>query len=133
MSRLPGAFRVERRVYAGTGAFLVPWTVVYALTSEDRAGALLLGACALSLLAFGVFLVVSVRGAPARPEDLGDAPHRPHVEHQPHAVSLWPLVIGAGATLLGYGLAFTVWVAAPAGIVIALGVLGYARESVEEP
>lgn len=129
MRSAPGALTVERRVFLGAGAFLVPWTVVYAVTSEDRAGALLLGACALALAALGGFLLLVGRRVSARPEDVGEGPHRPHLDHRPHAVSLWPFVIGSGATLLGYGLAFTVWVAIPAGLLIGIGVLGYARES----
>ena len=122
------ALRVERWVFAALGAFLVPWTVIYVVSSDDRAGGLLLALCAVALLGLAAFLAAAGRHVAGRPEDDGDArPTAPH--HAPLSVSVWPLLIGLGATVLGFGMAFTSWVAVPAGLLIALGVAGYARES----
>ena len=125
-----GAVRAERWIFAGTGLFLVPWAVIYAVSSDDPAGSLLLTGCAVALLALAAYLASAGRGVPRRPEDLDDAaPQATAVHHHAPAVSLWPLVIGTAATLIGFGIAFTVWVAVPAAGLLALGVLGYARES----
>lgn len=124
-----GALRVERWIFAGTGLFLVPWTVIYAVSSDDRAGSLLLAGCAGALLALAIYLTLAARDVPARPEDSDDGPTPELEAHHPPAISIWPLVIGFAATVVGFGIAFTVWIAVPAGLLLALGVLGYARES----
>jgi hypothetical protein len=37
--------------------------------------------------------------------------------------------MAAAATLLAFGAAFTLWVAIPAGLLFAIAVIGYARET----
>ena len=123
-----GALRVERRVFAGVGAFLVPWAVLYAATSDDEAGAVLLFVSAAALLAVAGYLTMAARGvAPRASDDPDAAPTDAH--HEAPVPSLWPFLIGGGATVLGFGLAFTSWVAVPAGLVLGIGVIGYVRES----
>jgi hypothetical protein len=125
----PGpALRVERTVFAALGAFLVPWTVIYVVSSDDRAGGLLLALCAVALLGLAAFLAAGARHVARRAQDDEAASPEPP-DHAPLAVSVWPLLVGIGATVLGFGMAFTSWVAVPAGLLIGLGVAGYARES----
>lgn len=123
------AFRVERRVFAGVGLFLVPWLIVYVATEYDDAGALLLGLCAVALLLVAGYLLYASRGLASRPSDRRHAPPPEHVEHHPHVLSIWPLVIAAAATLLGFGAAFTAWVVVPAGLLFAFAIVGYVRET----
>ena len=123
------AFRVERRVLGGIGLFLIPWATIYVLTEHDDAGALLLGLSAVALLAVAVFLTFASRGLASRPSDRSHAPPPAHLEHEPHMISVWPLVMAVAATLLAFGAAFTLWVAIPAGLLFAIAVIGYARET----
>jgi hypothetical protein len=134
-----GAYRSERLVFAGTGLFLVPWTVLYAVSSDDRAGSLLLAVCSLALLAIAGYFQLQSGRVDRRPSDpdaedaalAADAgavpPKEVEAVHPPEA-SVWPLLMAGAATLLGLGLAFTVWVVIPAGLLLVAGVLGYARE-----
>jgi hypothetical protein len=124
------AYRVEVRVFGGTGLFLVPWTVLYAISARERAGALLLAGCAVALLALATYFEVQSRRVDSRPSDVDVAPEVDVVPVHAHPpdISVWPLVLAAAATLLGFGLAFTVWVAIPAGLLLAVGLIGYARE-----
>jgi hypothetical protein len=128
------AFRTERRVFGGTGLFLVPWAILYGVSSDERAGVLLLAGCAVALLVLAGYFEVVSRHVAARPEDEEDpvavaAPPAEMTVHQAPEISVWPLVMAGAATLLGFGLAFTVWVAIPAGLLLAVGVFGYARET----
>jgi hypothetical protein len=124
------AYRTEVLVFGGTGLFLVPWTVLYVVSSDDRAGGLLLAGCAVALLALASYFALQSRRTDVRaserdlPSDVDEVAVHGHAP----AMSVWPLVIATAATLLGFGLAFTVWVAIPAGMLLAVGVLGYARE-----
>jgi hypothetical protein len=123
--------KTEWRVTGGAGVFIVPWAVLYWVTSGERAGSVLLAGCALSLLALAAYLVVSNRGRPARPAD------RPDGEPSPATVQLgrfptrspWPLVSGGGAALIGFGLAFTAWLALPGALILVVGVVGLAAEA----
>jgi hypothetical protein len=152
-----GAYRDERLVFAGTGLFLVPWTVLYAASSEDRAGALLLAVCSVALLAIAGYFQFQAARVARRPSDVavqaaatetaaeaeagtlrteapaagaGTLQTEAQVAHpHPPEVSVWPLLMAGAATLLGLGLAFTVWVVIPAGLLLVVGVLGYAREA----
>ncbi|HEX7094465.1 MAG TPA: cytochrome c oxidase subunit 4 [Acidimicrobiales bacterium] len=121
------AFRVERWVFAGAGVFLVPWTIVYVTTEYDQAGALLLALAAVALLVIAGFLTYSAQGRPSRPADRSVAPPETLVRHEPE-VSVWPLAMAMGAMLLAFGIAFTVWIAAPAALVLLLAIVRYARE-----
>jgi Cytochrome c oxidase subunit IV len=124
-----GALRVERRIFLGIGAFLIPWTAIYVLTSDDEAGGLLLALSAVAMLAVAAYLAGSSRGVPIREEDDPASTGEPILHTAPPPLSVWPLLIGGGATILGFGMAFTSWVAVPAGLLIAMGVIGYVRES----
>jgi hypothetical protein len=133
------AYRTERRVFGGTALFLVPWTVLYWASSGDRAGEILLVGCIAALSIVTAYLWVRSARLPPRSEDLAEIPGpapqaalvdapREEVHHAP-IFSVWPLVMAGAATLLGLGLAFTVWIAVPAGLLLAFAVYGYARET----
>lgn len=123
--------RVERRVVVGTGLFIVPWAVLYAAVGGDRAGTALLGGCALSLLGLAAWLAVAFRTRPARPEDRADGrpPAVPVEVGRFPSRSAWPLVAGAGAVLIGFGLAFTVWVTLPGALILAVALVGLTAEA----
>jgi len=123
------AFRVERLVFGGIGLFFVPWLIIYVATEYDQAGALLLAVGAIALLAIAAYLTWSARGLPSRPSDRSAAVEASTPTHHAPDVSLWPLVMGVGAMLLGFGLAFTVWVTVPAGLFFLFAIIGYARET----
>jgi hypothetical protein len=123
------AFRVERRVLGGLGLFLIPWFTVYVVTEHEDAGALLLGLCAVALLVIAVFLLFASRGLSSRPADRSQTPPPERLVHHAHINSIWPLVMAGAATLLAFGAAFTLWVAVPAGVLFAIAVIGYARET----
>lgn len=123
------AFRVERWVFGGIGAFFVPWLIIYLATEYDRAGALLLAVGAVAMLAIAAYLTYSARGLPSRPSDRSAAVEASTPPLHVHDVSLWPLVMAAASTLLAFGLAFTVWVVVPAGLLFVFAILGYARET----
>jgi hypothetical protein len=130
------AYRTERQVFGGTGLFLIPWTVIYVVSTDEPAGGLLLGACSVALLALAGYFEWQARRVDRRPSDVDVPatagarvpPATPGTAHPPD-MSVWPLVMAGAATLLCFGLAFTVWVAIPAGLLLVFGVLGYAREA----
>jgi hypothetical protein len=122
---------VERRVVLGTGLFIVPWAILYWFVSYERAGSLLLAACAVALLGLAAYLLVAFRHRPPRPEDRPDgvpAAEPTELGRFPSR-SAWPLVAGAGAVLIGFGLAFTAWVALPGVLILAVSLVGLTAET----
>jgi hypothetical protein len=121
-------------VFGGTGLFLVPWMILYATTTDEPAGALLLAACSVALFVITGYFELQARRIERRPSDEDVAVEAPATVEAPEPaahgpeMSVWPLLMAGAATLLGFGLAFTVWVAIPAGLMLAVGVYGYARE-----
>ena len=116
---------------AGIGLFIVPWAALYWFVSYERAGSVLLVSCALSLLALAAYLLVAFRRLPARPEDRPDGvpPPEPTEVGRFPSRSTWPLVAGGGAVLVGFGLAFTAWVALPGALILFLALVGLTAEA----
>lgn len=116
-------------MFGGIGLFFVPWLIIYVATEYDRAGALLLAVGAVAMLAIAAYLTYSARGLPSRPEDRSSVVEASTPSHHAPEVSLWPLAMAAAATMLAFGLAFTVWVTVPAGVLFLFAIMGYARET----
>lgn len=118
------------KVFAGLAALLVPFTVVYWIWSNDPSGNALFPVSIVSLLFLAAYLWSQARGR-TLPEDRGDATHvdaAGDVGTFP-ARSIWPLALGASATLLAFGLAFNGWIALPGGLGLLTSCVGMAFES----
>lgn len=123
--------KAEYRLFAGAGAFLaVTATAYWFVTYEDAGTTMLAMGVAAVLLVAGWLLVQSRRTAP-RPEDRPDASPGDgagDVGYFP-ASSIWPLVIAAGAVIIGNGLVFGVWLGLTGGLLLLVGLLGFAKEA----
>jgi hypothetical protein len=115
---------------AGIGAFVAPFAILYGVLSREESGSILLLGVPLSMLLLGVYLLRVTRRAPDLPEDRPDgiAPELDEVGEFPSA-SVWPFVVGLGATLAAYGFAFNPWLALPGAGVLGLGLSGMVAES----
>lgn len=119
----PRALR-EQPILAGITAFLAVVTAVYWFTSYDDTGTVMLAlsAATAGILA-GYTIVAGRRAARARgPAGEADGMYLPHA-------SVWPLAVGAGSVVVANGLALGLWALVPGGVILAAGLLGYARQS----
>lgn len=121
--------KVAWRTMAGTGAFIVPFAVIYWFLSYEDAGTALLVAASVALLFLGAYLWFASRRLPPLPEDRtdGELPVEDVVGVFPSG-SLWPLVLGAGATLAAVGLAYSGWLALPGLGLVVLAIGGLVLE-----
>jgi hypothetical protein len=127
--------KAETRVLLGITIFFVVIGTAYALVSNERAGSVMLAASAgMGLLASGSIWMLS-RRSPTRPEDLPDA--EPADGAGPVGVfaleSIWPFVIGLGATVMMSGLAFGTWLFLIGAGVLAIGLVRFVGESHRRP
>jgi hypothetical protein len=116
---------------AGLGLFLVPWTVWYWLAAVEHGGATALLATVLALLFLSTYLFLTARRTGDRPEDrpdAGPADGAGEVGVFP-ARSPWPAVMGVAATLTGFFLVFSRWLAVPGLALLLVGAAGLAAES----
>lgn len=121
--------KVAWRTMAGTGAFIVPFAVIYWFLSYEDAGTALLVAVSVALLFLGAYLWFTSRRLPPLPEDRTDG-----VVADEDVVgvfpsrSLWPLVLGIGAMLAGLGLAYSGWLALPGAAIVLFAIGGLVLE-----
>ena len=123
--------KVEWRLLAGIGIFVLPFAALYWVTSYEPAGSVVLGFFIVALLYLAGWLFLQSRRTGPRPEDRTDAgPDEgdPVVGWFPDR-SIWPLVIGISSAVIGLGLVFGLWVALPGIVLLAVAVVAYARES----
>jgi len=123
--------RVEWRLFAGAGAFFVVTGTTYWFVSYENAGTTLLALGVLSVLMVAGWLLVQSRKIGLRPEDRGDA--RPEdgagdLGYFP-SLSVWPFVVAAGAVVSANGLVFGVWLGLAGGMLLLIGLVGYAVEA----
>lgn len=121
---------IAAAVLAASAAFLAAATGVYWVMSSEHAGTVMLGGCVPALLLLAVWLRRATRGR-TLPEDSADATSADgagEVGYFP-ASSIWPLVLATGMVVAANALAFGVWLAATGGLLIALGIVGYAVEA----
>jgi hypothetical protein len=123
--------KVEAYFFVGVTAFFVVIASIYAFTSYEDAGTvLLIGAALLGLFLCAYLLRESRRIAP-RPEDRPDATlaDGAGATQDFPAASIWPFAFGFGATALATGVVFGIWIAIIGFALFVLGAVGYVLES----
>lgn len=122
------------KLMLGIAAFILLMSAVYWFLSYEHAGSVLLLLSAGLVLITGSYLVVATRKMSAPADGPGGvdrtspASGEEHEEYLPHA-SVWPLGLGAGSVVLANGLALGLWAIVPGTIILAVSVVGYARQS----
>ena len=117
------------RVFLGLGAFLVVVSVTYAVTSGEEAGTAMLAlSAALALLIGGYLRRGAVDREPVDTAGVSGAATVPEGVYLPHE-SIWPFWIGVGALVVFNGLALGLWGLIPGGIITAVALWGFARQS----
>lgn len=109
----------EGPILVGITVFLLLVTAVYWFISYDDTGTVML---TLAAATAGIMAVYVLRGGRHHAGGAGDGPYLPHA-------SVWPFAVGAGSVVVANGLALGLWALVPGGVVLAAGILGYARES----
>jgi hypothetical protein len=124
--------KVEWRLFAGAGAFLTVTSTIYWFVSYEHAGTALLGMAVAAVLMVAGWLAFQAHrlGGP-RPEDRPDAEPSEGAGDLGYfpASSTWPLVLGAGGVLAANGFVFGVWLGLAGGLLILIGIVGYASEA----
>jgi hypothetical protein len=123
--------KTETRVLLGVTVFFVVIGAAYAIVSNERAGSVMLAAsAAMGLLASGSIWALS-RHAPERAEDRADATTADGAG--PVGVfaleSVWPFVVGLGATVMMSGFAFGSWLVLIGAGAFVFGLVGFVAES----
>ena len=119
------------KVLAGLAALLVPFSVVYWIWSDEPSGNVLFLLVLVSLAFLAVYLWRAGAGRPL-PEDRVDATPDDAAGEEVGvfpARSVWPLAMGASATLLAFGLAFNGWIALPGALGLLTSCVAMALES----
>lgn len=123
--------KVEWRLFAGAAGFFTVTATAYWLITYEDAGATMLAASVGAFAFVAVWLWFQNRHNGPRPEDRADAIQSEgagDVGYYPSA-SAWPFVLGAGVVVLANGLVFGPPIAVLGAILMAAGVIGYAREA----
>jgi hypothetical protein len=124
--------KVEWRLFAGAGVFFALTGSVYWFVTYENAGTtmLLMGVLAVAMVAAWLYVQGRRLGGP-RPEDRPDAlpgDGAGEVGYFPVA-SVWPFVLGWGGVVVANSLVFGVWLGVTGGLIIAIGIIGYAAEA----
>jgi hypothetical protein len=123
--------KVEAFFFVGVTAFFVVIATIYAFTSYEDAGTVLLIAAALLGLFLCAYLLRESRRIAPRPEDRPDATLADgagEVQAFP-AASIWPFAFGFGATALATGVIFGIWIAVIGAALFVFGAIGYVLEA----
>ena len=110
------------RLFLGMAGFLIVGGTVSVIFSDEWAGKVLLLLAAGLGLIIGLFLELGVD----RTADDGAEPEQGL--YLPHA-SVWPFWIGVGALVIANGFALGLWGLIPGTIIMAVALLGFARQS----
>lgn len=123
--------KTEWKLFAGAGAFLVVTASAYWFVTYEDAGTTLLALGVLAVLMVAGWLLVQSRKAGARPEDRADATPADGAGDLGYfpSLSVWPFVIAAGGVVTANGLVFGVWLGLAGGLVLLVGLVGYAVEA----
>lgn len=126
--------KVERRLFAGAAGFFAVTATAYWVVTHEKAGTTMLAASAPAFAFVGVWLWFQNRGKGPRPEDRGDADPSDAAEDVGYypSSSAWPVVLAAGSVIVANGLVFGAPIAALGALLMAAGILGYAREADEK-
>lgn len=119
--------RVQSRMFLGIGAAIAVMAAIYVRLAYEEAGSVMLVLAAGLAFVCGGYLWIHAR---ARDDGGGsDAGAGSHEElYLPHA-SIWPFWLGLAAFLLTNGLVLGIWFLVPGGVLLALGVVGFVRQS----
>ena len=131
--------KVPWRIFVFLGVFILALGIIYAATSYEESGTvMLLGAAALGLWIAAYLWLQARTGAQVEEDESGPEPGTVPaggggvVEHVglylPHA-SVWPFAIGLGAATVANGLVLGLWVIVPGLVVLALGIGGFIRQT----
>ena len=124
--------KVEWRLFAGAGVFLILTSSIYWFVSYEDAGTTLLAMGVAAVLMVGTWLAWQGRrlGGP-RPEDRPDADPSDGAGDLGYfpTSSIWPLVLAAGAVVVANAFVFGVWLGLAGALLVAIGIIGYATEA----
>ena len=123
--------RAEWKLFAAAAAFFVVVAPLYGLTSDERAGTVMLALPIGSLALIAVYLRIQGQRIGLRPADRPDADPADaagEIGYFPNS-SIWPLVMAIGATVVANAFVFGVWLAILGGLLFLTAVVGYAREA----
>lgn len=124
--------KTEWRLFAGAGGFFALTGAIYWFVSYEHAGSTMLGlAVAAVLMVAGWLWFQSRRLDGPRPEDRVDAEPSDgaaDVGYFPGS-SIWPFVVGWAGVAIANAFVFGPWLGLAGGLLLVVGVIGYAVES----
>jgi hypothetical protein len=123
--------RTEWKLFAAGGAFFVVVAPLYGLTSDERAGTVMLALPVGSLALIAVYLRIQAQRIGLRPADRPDADPADaagEIGYFPTS-SIWPLVMAIGAVVVANAFVFGVWLAIVGGVLFLIAVVGYATQA----
>lgn len=123
--------KVEWRLFLGAAGFFSVTAAAYWFVTYEDAGTTMLAASVPAFAFIGLWLWFQNRKNGPRPEDRPDATQYDgvgDVGYYPSS-SAWPFVLGAGATVVANGFVFGAPIAVLGALLMAAGVVGYAREA----
>ena len=130
--------RVPTRMFLFIGAFVLVLGVIYAISSYEESGIVMLFSAAALGIWIAVYLWLQLRDdahaeEAALPTEVDAVPGSSGAVkgaemYLPHA-SAWPFAIGVGAATLANGLVLGLWVIVPGLALLALGVGGFIRQT----
>jgi len=117
--------RVSMRIALGLGAFLAVAGIVYAVSSHEERGTVLLLVCAVAFAYVGLVLRGAVREAsvPVTGDTL--VSEELSVESEHIGPTIWPFVLSIAALLFVIGLVAVHWVLIPTAILLLGGGAGW--------
>ena len=123
--------KVEWRLFAGAGAFFTATGTAYWFASYEDAGTTMLLLGVVAVLFVAAWLLLQSRKVGMRPEDRADATPADGAGDLGYfpSLSIWPFVIAAGAVVIANGLVFGVWLGLTGGVLLLVGLVGYAWEA----
>ena len=121
----------EWKLFAGAGLFFSITGALYWFVTYEQAGTTMLALAVAAVLMVAGWLFLWSRRIGRRPEDRGDAEPGEGAEEIGYfpASSVWPFAIACGAVVMANALVFGVWLALTGGLMVLIGVIGYAAEA----
>ena len=122
--------KVEWKLFAGAGGFFALTSTVYWFVSYEQAGTTMLVLSVAAVLMVAGWLFLWSRRIKSRPEDRDAEPGEgaEEIGYFPSS-SIWPFVIACGAVVIADSLVFGVWLGLTGGLILLVGIVGYAAEA----
>ena len=124
--------KTEWRLFAGAGLFFSITGSIYWFASYEHAGSTMLAlAVAAVFMVAGWLWFQSRRLGGPRPEDRVDAEPSDGAADLGYfpGSSIWPFVVGWAGVAIGNAFVFGPWLGLAGGLLLLVGVIGYAVES----